>query len=48
LVAHNALADIKPSYENDTNIVPKPPREAAFSNSEKVVERNVEMYRNEA
>jgi hypothetical protein len=41
-------ADIKPSFENDTNIVPVPPEEAAFSNCEKVVERDVEVYRKKA
>jgi hypothetical protein len=48
LVNSDTLADIKPSFENDTNIVPMPPDEAAFSNCEKVVERDVEMYRKKA
>ena len=39
------LADIKPSFENDTNIVPVPPNKAAFGNREKVVKRDVEIYR---
>ena len=42
------LADIKPSFKDDTNIVPTPPRESAFSDCEKVVERDVEVYRKEA
>jgi hypothetical protein len=48
LVNRDTLADIKPSFENDTNIVPMPPEEAAFSNCEKVVERDVEVYRKKA
>jgi hypothetical protein len=44
----NPLADIKPSFEDDTDIVPTPPRQSAFSNCEKVVERDVEVYRKEA
>jgi hypothetical protein len=40
--------DIKPSFKDDTNIVPTPPREPAFSDCEKVVERDVEVYRKEA
>jgi hypothetical protein len=42
------LADIKPSFKDDTDIVPIPPEEAAFSNCEKVVERDVEVYRKKA
>ena len=45
LVNRDTLADIKPSFENDTNIVPGPPNKAAFCNCEKVVERDVEIYR---
>ena len=37
-------ADIKPSFENDTNIVPVPPNKAAFSNCDRVVKRDVEIY----
>ena len=48
LVNRDTLADIKPSFENDTKIVSMPPEEAAFSNREKVVERNVEVYRKKA
>ena len=48
LVNSDTLADIKPSFENNTDIVPMPPEEAAFSDCEKVVERDVEMYRNKA
>ena len=47
-VNRDALADIKPSFKDDTNIVPIPPLESAFSNCEKVVERDVEVYRKEA
>jgi hypothetical protein len=48
LVNRDTMADIKPSFENDTNIVPISPRELAFSNCEKVVERDVEGYRKKA
>ena len=48
LINRDTLADIKPSFENDTNIVLPPPREPTSSNSEKVVERDVEVYRKEA
>ena len=48
LVNRDTLADIKPSFENDTNIVSMPPEQSAFSNCEKVVERDVEMYRKKA
>ena len=48
LVNSDTLADIKPSFENDTDIVPMPPEEAAFSNCEKVVERDVKVYRKKA
>ena len=48
LVNRDALADIKPSFKDDTDIVPTPPRQSAFSNCEKVVERDVEVYRKEA
>ena len=48
LLNRDTLADIKPSFENDTKIVSMPPEEAAFSNCEKVVERDVEMYRKKA
>jgi hypothetical protein len=48
LVDRDTLADINPSFENDTNIVPIPPEQSAFSNCEKVVERDVEVYRKKA
>jgi hypothetical protein len=48
LVKRDTLADIKPSFENDTNIVLMPPEESAFSNREKVIERDVEVYRKKA
>jgi hypothetical protein len=48
LVNRDTLADINPSFENDTNIVPMPPEKSAFSNCEKVVERDVEVYRKKA
>ena len=48
LIEDDVLADIKPSFKDDTNIVPIPPRQSAFSNCEKVVERDVEVYRKEA
>jgi hypothetical protein len=48
LVNRDTLADIKPSFKDDTNIVTMPPRESASSNCEKVVERDVEVYRKKA
>lgn len=48
LVNRDTLADIKPSFENDADIVPMPPEEVAFSNCEKAIERDVELYRKEA
>ena len=48
LIEGDVLADIKPSFKDDTNIVPIPPLELASSNCEKVVERDVEVYRKEA
>ena len=48
LIECDTLADVKPSFENDTHIVPIPPRESAFSNCEKVVERDVEGNRKKA
>jgi hypothetical protein len=48
LVARDTLADINPSFENDTNIVPMPPKKAAFCNCEKAVKRDVEVYRKKA
>jgi len=48
LIEGDALADIKPSFKDGTNIVPMPPRELASSNCEKVVERDVEVYRKKA
>ena len=48
LVNRDPLADINPSFESDTNIVPMPPEKSAFSNCEKVVERDVEACRKKA
>jgi hypothetical protein len=45
LIAHCAWRDIKPTFENDTNIVTPPPRHSALSNRAKVVERDVEVRR---
>jgi hypothetical protein len=36
---------IDPCFECDTNVVRVPPIEAAFADGEKVVERDVEIYR---
>jgi hypothetical protein len=48
LVKHDALANIKPSFENDTNIVAVPPQQSAFSNCVKIVECYVKVYRKQA
>ena len=48
LINRDMLADIKPSFENDANIVATPPPESALSNRVKIVERDVEIYRNQA
>jgi hypothetical protein len=48
LVEHLTLRDIKPSFKDNTNIVPTPPCKSAFSDREKAVERDVEVYRKEA
>src|SRR4029078_12002491 len=48
LIECDALADVKPAFKHDANIVPVPPRESAFSHCEKVVERDVERYRKKA
>jgi hypothetical protein len=48
LVDRDTLADINPTFESDTHIVSMPPKQSAFSNCEKVVERDVEMYREKA
>ena len=48
LINRDTLADIKPSFENDTNIVATPPPESALSNRVKIVERDVEIYRKQA
>jgi hypothetical protein len=45
LIARDTLADIKPSFENDPNIVPPPPHEPTFADCMKSVERDVEVYR---
>jgi hypothetical protein len=48
LINRDTQADIKPSFENDTNIVAIPPHESALSNRVKIVERDVEIYRKQA
>ena len=48
LVSRKTLGDINPTFENDTHIVPMPPEQSAFSNCEKIVERDEEVYRNKA
>jgi hypothetical protein len=48
LVSRDTLADINPSFKDDTNIVPMPPEQSAFSNGEKVIERDEEAYRKKA
>ena len=48
LVIRDTLVDINPTFESDANIVPTPPEQSAFSNCEKVVERDVEVYRKKA
>ena len=48
LARFDTLGDIDPAFESDANIVPTPPEQSAFSNREKVVERDVEMYRKKA
>ena len=48
VVERLTLRDIKPSFKDDTNIVPISPRESAFSNGEKAVEGDVKVYRKEA
>lgn len=45
LVKGDTLMDINPSFENDSHVVPSPRNETAFANCEKVVERDVEIYR---
>jgi len=45
LVSRDTLGDINPAFELDTNIVPTPPEQLAFSNCEKVVKRDVEVCR---
>jgi hypothetical protein len=47
-IERDASADIQPSFKDDTNIVPIPPREPTFSNRVKIVERDVEGYRKKA
>ena len=44
LVSRDTLKDINPSFKSDTNIVPMPPEQSAFSNCEKIVERDEEVY----
>ena len=44
----DTLGDIDPAFESDANIVPMPPEQSAFSNGEKVIERDEEAYRKKA
>jgi hypothetical protein len=48
LVCRHTLADINPSFENDTKIVAMPPRQSTFSNCEEAVECDVEIDRQQA
>ena len=48
LVNRETLADINPAFESDADIVQMPPEQSAFCNGEKVIERDEEVYRNEA
>ena len=48
VVEHLTLRDIKPSFKDDTNIVPISPCKPAFSNGEKAVESDVKVYRKDA
>jgi hypothetical protein len=48
LVNRDTLADINPSFESDTNIIPMPPVQSTFSNCEKAVERDEKAYRKKA
>ena len=48
LVIRDTLGDIDPAFESDANIVPMPPEKSAFSNRKKIVERDVEVYREKA
>jgi hypothetical protein len=48
LVISDALGDVNPAFESYAYIVPMPPEQSAFSNCEKVVERDVEVYREKA
>jgi hypothetical protein len=48
VVEHFTLRDIKPSFKDDTNVVPISPCKSAFSNGEKAVESDVKVYRKEA
>jgi hypothetical protein len=48
VIERYASADIKPSFKDDSDIVPIPPRKPAFSYCEKSVERDVEVYRKQA
>ncbi|MHC2292409.1 hypothetical protein [Bradyrhizobium barranii] len=42
LIKRDTLADIKPSFKEDTDIVPPSPHEPAFCNCKKAVKRDVE------
>jgi len=44
-LVHATLAYIKPSFKDDTDIVPISPLEPAFSDREKFVKRDVEVDR---
>ncbi|MEY9528192.1 hypothetical protein ABIF70_009333 [Bradyrhizobium japonicum] len=44
LIKRDTLADIKPSFKEDTDIVPPSPHEPAFCNCKKAVKRDVEVY----
>jgi hypothetical protein len=48
LVNRETLADINPTFEGDAHIVQMPPEQSAFSNGEKIIERDVEVYRKKA
>ncbi len=48
LIDRDPLADINPPFEFDTYIVPISPEQPASYNCEKVVERDVEVYRKKA
>jgi hypothetical protein len=47
LIQHDGLVAIEPGFKDDADVVPVPLREPTFSNCEKIVERDVEIYRKE-